>query len=108
VRVTAKPHMKLTSRELLESNEFRHLVKRRWRVALLLTLALFVVYYGFILLVATQRGLLATRIGEVTTLGIVLGVAVLVLAWVLTASYVVWANRNYDPEVQRLRDRLRS
>jgi uncharacterized membrane protein (DUF485 family) len=108
VRVTQKTRLKLTSRELLESNEFRHLVTRRWRVALLLTLALFVVYYGFILLVATQRSLLATRIGEVTTLGIVLGVAVLVLAWVLTAAYVVWANRNYDPEVQRLRDRLRN
>jgi uncharacterized membrane protein (DUF485 family) len=77
-------------------------------VALLLTLALFVVYYGFILLVATQRELLASRVGEVTTLGIVLGVAVLVIAWVLTAAYVVWANRNYDPEVQRLRDRLRN
>jgi uncharacterized membrane protein (DUF485 family) len=75
-------------------------------VALLLTLALFVVYYGFILLVATQRELLATRVGEVTTLGIVLGVAVLVLAWTLTAAYVVWANRHYDPEVQRLRERL--
>ena len=99
--------MKLTPRELLESAEFRHLVSRRWRVALLLTLALFVVYYGFILLVATQRGLLARRVGEVTTLGIVLGIAVLVLAWVLTAAYVVWANRHYDPEVQRLRDRLR-
>jgi uncharacterized membrane protein (DUF485 family) len=115
VRVTEKPQstpsttvVKLTSRELLESKDFRHLVTRRWRVALLLTSALFVVYYGFILLVATQRGLLATRVGEVTTLGIVLGVAVLVLAWVLTATYVVWANRNYDPEVQRLRDRLRS
>ena len=114
VRVTEKLQptpstvVKLTSRELLESNDFRHLVTRRWRVALLLTSALFVVYYGFILLVATQRSLLATRVGEVTTLGIVLGVAVLVLAWVLTAWYVVWANRNYDPEVQRLRNRLRS
>jgi uncharacterized membrane protein (DUF485 family) len=108
VRVTEKRHGNLTARELLESNEFRHLVTRRWRVALLLTLALFVVYYGFILLVATERELLATRVGEVTTLGIVLGVAVLVIAWVLTAAYVVWANRNYDPEVQRLRDRLRN
>ena len=108
MRVTEKNNVKLTSRELLESKDFRHLVTRRWRVALLLTLVLFIVYYGFILLVATQRGLLATRVGEVTTLGIVLGVAVLVLAWVLTASYVVWANRNYDPEVQRLRNRLRS
>jgi uncharacterized membrane protein (DUF485 family) len=107
VRVTDKNSVKLTSRELLESHDFRHLVTRRWRVALLLTLVLFIVYYGFILLVATQRALLATRVGEVTTLGIVLGVSVLVLAWVLTATYVVWANRHYDPEVQRLRNRLR-
>ena len=107
MRVTDENSVKLTSRELLESNDFRHLVTRRWRVALLLTLVLFIVYYGFILLVATQRGLLATRVGEVTTLGIVLGVSVLVLAWVLTATYVVWANRHYDPEVQRLRNRLR-
>jgi uncharacterized membrane protein (DUF485 family) len=107
VRVTVKPDVRLSSRELLESNDFRHLVTRRWRVALLLTLALFVVYYGFILLVATQRAVLAARVGETMTLGIVLGMAVLVLAWVLTAAYVGWANRNYDPEVQRLRDRLR-
>jgi uncharacterized membrane protein (DUF485 family) len=107
VQVTEKDNVKLTSRELLESKDFRHLVTRRWRVALLLTLVLFIVYYGFILLVATQRGLLATRVGDVTTLGIVLGVSVLVLAWLLTAAYVVWANRYYDPEVQRLRNRLR-
>lgn len=107
MRVSEKSAVKLTSRELLESNEFRNLVTRRWKVALTLTVVLFIVYYGFILLVATQPNLLATRVGEVTTLGIVLGVAVLVLAWALTAAYVVWANRHYDPEVQRLRDRLR-
>jgi uncharacterized membrane protein (DUF485 family) len=108
MRVTDKQLAKLTARELLASDDFRQLVARRWRVALALTLVLFVVYYGFILLVATQRSLLATRVGEVATVGIVLGVAVLVLAWVLTAAYVMWANRYYDPEVQRLRDRLRS
>jgi uncharacterized membrane protein (DUF485 family) len=108
MRATDERHGKVTARELLESREFHHLVARRWRVALILTVALFVVYYGFILLVATQRSLLATRIGDVTTLGIVMGVAVLVLAWMLTAAYVVWANRSYDPEVQRLRDRLRN
>ena len=98
VRVTDKQLVKLTTRELLASDDFRQLVARRWRVALVLTLVLFVVYYGFILLVATERSLLATRVGEVTTLGIVLGVAVLVLAWVLTAAYVVWANRPYIPK----------
>ena len=34
--------------------DFRQLVVRRWRVSLVLTIALFVVYYGFILLVATN------------------------------------------------------
>ena len=29
-------------------------------------------------------------------------------SWVLTALYIVWANRHYDPEAQRLRERLRS
>ena len=32
--------------------------------------------------------------------------AVLFFSWLLTAAYVVWANRHYDPEVDRLRARL--
>jgi uncharacterized membrane protein (DUF485 family) len=28
---------------------------------------------------------------------------VIVGAWILTAAYVVWANRHYDPAVARLR-----
>ena len=99
--------MNLTAKELLDSRDFRQLVVRRWRVSVVLTITLFIVYYGFILLVATQRELLATRVGATTTLGIVLGAAVIVLAWALTAVYVLWANRHYDPEVQRLRERLR-
>ena len=74
---------------------------------MMLTIALVILYYGFILLVATNRSLLATRVGESTTLGILVGVGVLLFAWVLTAVYVIWANRFYDPEVQRLRGRLR-
>jgi uncharacterized membrane protein (DUF485 family) len=92
--------------ELLDSPEFRQLVARRWRVSSALTAVLFVIYYGFIMLVATNKPLLATRVGDVTTLGIPLGVAVIVVSWALTAGYVVWANRHYDPEVRRLRQRI--
>lgn len=99
--------MKRSVEEMLASAEFRHLVARRWRVSIALTVALFVTYYGFILLVALDRTLLAQRIGEVTTLGIPLGVAVILVSWVLTALYVVWANRSYDAEVARLRQLLR-
>jgi uncharacterized membrane protein (DUF485 family) len=93
-------------RELLDSPEFHRLVARRLRVSLLLCGCLFALYYGYILLIAADKALLARRIGEVTTLGIPLGAAVIVGAWVLTAVYVAWANRVYDAEVARLRRRV--
>ena len=84
------------------------MLARRWRVSLVLTALLFVLYYGYIVLIAVDRELLSMKIGDVTTLGIPLGAAVIVGAWALTAAYVVWANRHYDPEVDRLRRRLKA
>jgi uncharacterized membrane protein (DUF485 family) len=107
---------------LLSSTAFHHLVARRWRMSLLLTLLLFVLYYGYILLIAYNKPLLAVhgdrdarpaaagtpRADFSVPLGIPLGAAVIVGSWILTAVYVVWANRHYDPEVARLRDSLSS
>ena len=98
--------MSRAAREVLASPELRRLVRRRWAISLALTAALFVAYYGFILLVALDKELLARRVGEVTTLGIPIAVAVIVVAWALTAIYVVWANRVYDPAVDELKTRL--
>jgi len=95
------------ARELIASEPFRALVKKRWTVSFVLLALLFVSYYGFIILVSTQKELVSQRIGEFTTLAIPLGVAAIVFAWVLTATYVVWANRKYDPEVDRLKGELR-
>ena len=90
-------------RALLESPAFRRLVSIRWTMSLALTAALFILYYGYILLVAVDRSLLSLRVGTATTLGILLGAAVIVGAWMLTAIYVVWANRHFDVEAERLR-----
>jgi uncharacterized membrane protein (DUF485 family) len=94
-----------SAHELIQSEPFRRLVSRRWKVSLVLLAALFVSYYGFILLVATQKEIVVRRIGEVTTLAIPLGLGAIVIAWVLTAVYVAWANKSYDPEVERLKGR---
>jgi uncharacterized membrane protein (DUF485 family) len=96
------------ARRVLDSPDFRRLVVRRWTISLLLTAALFLAYYGFILLVALDKELLARKIGAVTTLGIPLAVAVIVVAWALTAIYVAWANRGYDRAVDRLKKELGS
>lgn len=100
-RVTKSVH------ELLESHEFKALVAKRWSVSIVLTFALFVIYYGYILLIGYNKEFLSTKIGEATTIGIPIGVAVIVLSWVLTVIYVIWANNVYDVEVQRLKDQLK-
>lgn len=98
--------MKPSVRALLDSDDFRGLVMRRWRVSIVLSGLLFLLYYGYILLIATNPQLLSRRLGGATTLGIVVAAGVIAGAWALTAAYVVWANRHYDPEVARLRARV--
>jgi uncharacterized membrane protein (DUF485 family) len=98
--------MKSTS-EMLASKEFKDLVRRKWTMSIMMTVLLFILYYGFILLIAVNKPFLARKIGEYTTLGIPLGVAVIVIAWVLTAAYVLWANGAPDAAVKSLKDQVK-
>jgi uncharacterized membrane protein (DUF485 family) len=93
--------------DLLESHDFKRLVALRWTVSMVLLALLFITYYGYILLIPYAPELMTARIGEVTTSAIPIGVAVIVVAFVLTAIYVGWANKRYDPEVERLKAQLR-
>jgi uncharacterized membrane protein (DUF485 family) len=68
----------------------------RWRVALSLTVAMMVVYFGFVLLVAFDKPLLGRVMAPGLSLGMLLGVLVIVAAWVLTWVYIRWANTHYD------------
>ena len=56
-----------------------------------------VVYYGFILLVAFNKEFLSQRLGEgVMTMGMPIGLAVIVFTIVITAIYVKRANSEFD------------
>ena len=81
----------------------RAVTAARWRVAVSLTIAMMVVYFGFILLVAFRKPLLGTQIIDGLSLGMLLGALVIVVAWVLTWVYVRWANRHYDASLRSLR-----
>lgn len=74
----------------------------RWRIAFILSAIMLIAYYGFILLVAFDKPLLAGRLGDGMSLGILLGALVIVFAWVLTMVYTFWANTVYDREIQDL------
>jgi len=75
----------------------------RWRMAILLTTTMMVVYFGFILLVAFNKPLLGRPFVGGLSIGMLLGVLVIVAAWVLTWVYVRWANTHYDASLRGLR-----
>ncbi len=83
-------------------SKLRDLDHARWRIALALTSAMVLMYFGFIALVAFGRSVLAIQITPGLSLGILLGALVIVASWVLTWVYVRWANRVYDPAVRTL------
>lgn len=87
--------------------ELQELARRRWRIAVVLTLAMIALYFGFILLVAYNKPLLARPVVPGLSLGILFGALVIVLSWILTWVYVRWANRHYDPALHRLRSQPR-
>lgn len=77
--------------------KYQELKAKRTRLGVWLTVAMLVVYYGFILLVAFDKALLAQRLGEgVTTLGMPIGLGVIVFTIVITAIYVRRANSEFD------------
>jgi uncharacterized membrane protein (DUF485 family) len=62
-----------------------------------LTIVMLVVYYGYIALIAFNKAYLGQPIGSgVTTLGIPLGMGVIVFTILITGIYVQRANNIYD------------
>jgi uncharacterized membrane protein (DUF485 family) len=103
VPTRAGPHA--DERELVKEDRqaLAALAARRLRVALWLTGVMLIVYFAFILLIAFDKTLLGRELVDGLSLGILLGVVVVLTTWVLTWIYVGWANRRYEPELQRLR-----
>jgi uncharacterized membrane protein (DUF485 family) len=76
---------------------YQRLKSRRTRLGWALTALMLVVYYGFVMLVAFAKPLLAQRLGSgVMTLGIPVGFGVIVFTIALTAFYVRRANAEFD------------
>lgn len=85
------------ARRIAAHPKYQELKAKRTRFGWWLTLAMMVVYYGFILLVAFNKEFLSQRLGAgVMTVGIPLGFGVIVFTVVITAIYVKRANGEYD------------
>ena len=82
----------------IEANPKYHALRRKRNVfGWSLTALMLVVYYGYIALIAFDKQFLAQPIGAgVTSLGIPIGLAVIIFTIVITGIYVRRANGEYD------------
>ena len=87
---------------------YQALVARRARFTWLLTAIMLVIFFGYILLIAFNKELLARPIGGgATSLGIPIGLGVILAGIALTGVYVRRANRDFDPMVKSILQDLR-
>jgi len=77
---------------------FVELVRKKTSLSWTLTLAMLAIYFGFILVLAFAPQILAAPLlsGGVMTIGIPIGVLIILFAFALTGIYVRKANTEFD------------
>ena len=77
--------------------KYEELRSKRHSFGVLLTILMLIVYYGYIALIAFNKPFLSQTIGSgVTTIGVPIGMGVIIFTIVITGVYVRRANREYD------------
>lgn len=83
---------------------YRELKAKRSGFGWLLAVLMLIVYYGFILLVAFNKPFLAQRLGDgVMTVGMPVGLGVIIFTIVITGIYVQRANREFDALTEQIK-----
>jgi uncharacterized membrane protein (DUF485 family) len=92
--------------EKIKANpSYGELISKRSSFAWKLTITILVVYYAFILFIAfSPETLGASLSGGMTTVGIPVGIAIIVFAFVLTGIYVKRANSEFDDLTNKVKD----
>lgn len=88
---------------------FKRLVSERSKFAWRLTIAMLVVYFTFILTIAFSPGSLGAPMSEdtVTSIGIPVGIAIIIFAFILTGIYVRRANSEFDDLTAKIKENVR-
>ncbi len=93
-------------KEILNSTEFKAIVRSKNAISIILSILELAIYFGFILLIAYNKEFLSQKIYGPVTVGIPVGIGVIVLSWVLTGIYVTWSNKIYDEKVSKIREKI--
>ncbi|MBM5572838.1 MULTISPECIES: DUF485 domain-containing protein [Deefgea] len=86
-----------TIERIQQNPKFKELVRKKSSLSWLLSVVMLVIYYGFILVIAFSPATLAQSLsGGVTTIGIPIGIMIILSVFVITGIYVRRANTEFD------------
>ncbi|WP_026295672.1 DUF485 domain-containing protein [Aromatoleum toluclasticum] len=89
--------------KIVANPKYQQLVSTRSSYGWILTAIMMIVYYGYIAIIAFNKGLFAQRLGEgVMTVGIPVGFGVIVFTIIITGIYVRRANSEFDALTQEI------
>ena len=88
--------------------KYQELVSTRSRYAWTLSILMLIVYYTFIMTIAFKPELLAVPLsdGSVISVGIPVGIAIILFSFFITGLYVYRANHTYDVLLDELKNDL--
>ena len=86
---------------------YQALKAKRSSFGWMLTVAMLIVYYGFIILIAFRKDVLSARMGDgVMTWGIPIGFGVIIFTILITAVYVRRANGEFDELSEKIKQQV--
>ena len=87
--------------------EYQQLVQERTSLAWKLSAIVLVVYFGYIMLLAFNPEFFTTIIsGSYVSIGFPIGVAIIILSFILTGIYVRKANTDFDKLTAKIKEEV--
>lgn len=95
-------------KKLLDSQEFRQLIRKRLRVCLVLSAIMIIYYTAFYLCMAFLPGFMAATFSDssVISIGIYFGISSMLLAVILSGYYTWWSSNKFDPVKKEIMKKL--
>ncbi|MGO9013714.1 MAG: DUF485 domain-containing protein [Dissulfurispiraceae bacterium] len=92
---------------ILDDADIKSLSGQKNTISLVLAVVELVLYFGFVALIAFNKPFLSAKLSGAITVGIPVAVGIILLSWMLTGVYILWANKKYDVLVKKVRDKAR-
>lgn len=94
--------------EVQASDEFAELRSRFRKFVFPMTGLFLAWYFLYVLMAAYAKGFMSTKVVGNINVGLIFGLLQFVSTFAITMIYARWADRQFDPTAERLRDHIES